>query len=89
MSRKARIDAPGALHHIIIRGIERNPIFKDSQDYSNFLSRFGNILTETTTSCYAVNVNLNMYQLWQSKNVPLPATYDCNKICAGIGSPPS
>jgi hypothetical protein len=24
MLRKARIDAPGALHHIIIRGIERN-----------------------------------------------------------------
>ena len=53
MPRKARIDAPGALHHIIIRGIERNPIFKDSQDYSNFLTRLGNILTETTTSCYA------------------------------------
>jgi putative transposase len=53
MPRKARIDAPGALHHIIIRGIERNDIFKDSQDYSNFLTRFGTILTETTTSCYA------------------------------------
>ena len=53
MPRKARIDAPGALHHIIIRGIERNPIFKDSQDYSNFLTRLGNILTETSTSCYA------------------------------------
>ena len=29
MPRKARIDAPGALHHIIIRGIERKAIFKD------------------------------------------------------------
>jgi len=27
MPRKARIDAPGALHHIIIRGIERRKIF--------------------------------------------------------------
>jgi putative transposase len=53
MPRKARIDTPGALHHIIIRGIERNDIFKDSQDYSNFLTRFGTILTETATSCYA------------------------------------
>jgi len=33
MPRKARIDAPGALHHIVIRGIERKPIFKDSLDY--------------------------------------------------------
>ena len=28
MLRKARIDAPGALHHIIIQGIERKAIFK-------------------------------------------------------------
>jgi hypothetical protein len=27
MPRKARIDAPGALHHIICRGIERRRIF--------------------------------------------------------------
>ena len=27
MPRKARIDAPGALHHIIVRGIERRKIF--------------------------------------------------------------
>jgi len=39
MPRKARIDAPGALHHIIIRGIERNAIFKDDSDRDNFLDR--------------------------------------------------
>ena len=27
MPRRARIDAPGALHHIIVRGIERRKIF--------------------------------------------------------------
>jgi len=27
MPRKARIDAPGALHHIIVRGIERRKFF--------------------------------------------------------------
>jgi putative transposase len=31
MPRKARIDARGALHHIIIRGIERRRIFIDDQ----------------------------------------------------------
>jgi hypothetical protein len=30
MPRKARIDTPGALHHIIIRGIERSQIFPSS-----------------------------------------------------------
>jgi hypothetical protein len=31
MPRKARIDSPGAVHHIISRGIERRSIFKDGQ----------------------------------------------------------
>jgi putative transposase len=53
MPRKARIDAPGALHHIIVRGIDRNPIFKGSEDYENFLVRLGRILQETSTTCYA------------------------------------
>jgi len=43
---------PGALHHIIIHGIERKVIFKDSQDYSNFINRLKNVLTETKTPCF-------------------------------------
>jgi len=39
MPRKARIDAPGALQHIVIRGIERKAIFKDDFDRDNFLDR--------------------------------------------------
>jgi putative transposase len=53
MPRKARIDAPGALHHIIVRGIERRKIFYDDNDRDNFLDRLGNILTDTKTSCFA------------------------------------
>jgi REP element-mobilizing transposase RayT len=53
MPRQARIDAPGALHHIIIRGIERKAIFKDSADRANFLKRLALILSETDTICYA------------------------------------
>ena len=32
MPRPARLDAPGALHHIIVRGIELYKIFKDDAD---------------------------------------------------------
>ena len=39
MPRKVRIDAPGALHHIIARGIERRKIFFDSADRDIFLKR--------------------------------------------------
>ncbi|MFO7646111.1 MAG: transposase, partial [Desulfosarcina sp.] len=51
--RKARIDAPGALHHIVVRGIERRKIFYDDQDRDNFLERLGTVLVETGTPCFA------------------------------------
>jgi REP element-mobilizing transposase RayT len=53
MPRKSRIDAPGAVHHIIIRGIDRKEIFKDDFDRNDFLDRLGKILQETATTCYA------------------------------------
>ena len=53
MSRKARIDAPGALHHIIARGIEKRDIFRDDNDRENFLERLGKIIEESGTRCYA------------------------------------
>lgn len=46
MAKKFRIDAPGALHHIIVRGIERRSIFIDALDCQNFLERWGNILRD-------------------------------------------
>jgi len=39
MPRKARIDAPGALHHIIARGIDRRSIFEDDTDRNDFMPR--------------------------------------------------
>jgi len=32
MPRQARLDAPGTLHHVILRGLERRPIVADDQD---------------------------------------------------------
>ena len=45
MPRKARLDAPGALFHIIVRGTETKAIFKDRSDRVNFLELLGAILT--------------------------------------------
>jgi len=53
MPRKARIDAPGALHHIIIRGIENRKIFEDNKDRNQFIKRLGDILAEAETPIYA------------------------------------
>jgi putative transposase len=63
MPRKSRIDAPGALHHIIVRGIERRKLFADDTDRNNLLDRIGVILTETNTSCYAWALIPNHFHL--------------------------
>ncbi len=53
MPRKACIDLFGALHPLIIRGIERKRIFRDNQDRDNSLSRLGKVLAESKTAGYA------------------------------------
>jgi REP element-mobilizing transposase RayT len=63
MPRQARIDATGAVHHIIARGIEQKPIFKDDVDREDFLHRLGSILTETDTTCFAWSLIPNHFHL--------------------------
>ena len=53
MPRQARLDAPGALQHVMARGIERRKIFLDDKDRTSFLERLALILEETQTQCYA------------------------------------
>ena len=59
MPRKARLDAPGTLHHAVIRGIERGRIVEDDQDRKNFVSRLGNLAQETKTLIYAWSLMTN------------------------------
>ena len=61
MPRQARIDAPGAIHHVIVRGIERCTIFRDDTDRFDFLERIGGIVGETNTSCYAWSLMSNHF----------------------------
>jgi REP element-mobilizing transposase RayT len=49
MPRQSRIDAPGALHHIICRGIERRDIFIGDLDRIDFVSRLATVLVEIST----------------------------------------
>ena len=53
MPRQARLDAPGVLHHIMIRGIERRKIFINDGDREDFLERLSKLLPQTETACYA------------------------------------
>ena len=53
MPRQARLDIPGALHHIMVRGINKSAIFQDDQDRVRFLYRFGEIVTDAGATIYA------------------------------------
>ncbi len=47
MPRQARLDAPGTLHHVMIRGTEGQPVFREDKDRENFCSRLAEISQDT------------------------------------------
>ena len=53
MPRLARLDAPGVIHHVMIRGIERRKIFRNNKDRDDMMDRLADLLPATNTSCYA------------------------------------
>ena len=72
MPRKARIDAPGALHHVIVRGIERRKIFRSDFDRNNFVSRLAKLIPETQTDCFAWALLPNhVHMLLKTGSVPV------------------
>ena len=72
MPRKSRIDAPGALHHIIVRGIERRAIFRDDDDREKFIEKLAMVLAESRTPCFAYALMRNhVHLLLRTGTVPL------------------
>jgi putative transposase len=72
MPRKARIDAPAALEHIIVRGIERKRIFYDDNDRDNFVAWLTAILPKSTARCYTWALIPNhLHLLFRTGKVPI------------------
>jgi len=63
MPRTARIDIPGLLQHVIVRGIERRDIFLDDNDRHLFLERLSKLLAENGTDCLAWALMINHFHL--------------------------
>ena len=63
MPRKSRVDAPGALHHIIVRGIERAKVFRNDTDRDDFLIRMDKLISETKSRCFAWALLSNHFHL--------------------------
>jgi len=59
MPRQARLDSPGTLHHVIVRGIEKKKIVDDKHDRDNFVTRMGDLSQETGTAVYAWSLMTN------------------------------
>jgi REP element-mobilizing transposase RayT len=53
MPRGPRLDTPGALHHVMARGIERRRIFKDDVDRADFVVRLDRLSVQNETALYA------------------------------------
>jgi REP element-mobilizing transposase RayT len=53
MPRGPRDDAPGAAHHVMLRGIERRAIFLDDADREAFLERLSRLVPELGFICFA------------------------------------
>ncbi len=63
MPRLARLDAPGVLHHVMGRGIEKRPIFLTDEDRNDFLSRLGHLAEEGWFKVYAWALLPNHFHL--------------------------
>jgi putative transposase len=53
MPRQSRLDAPHALHHVTMRGLERRAIFTDGPDRSDYAARLGALADAGALIVYA------------------------------------
>ena len=63
MLRQPRLDTPGALHHIIGRGIEGTEIFRNEEDRIDFISRLAKLCREDAVMIYAWALMSNHFHL--------------------------
>jgi REP element-mobilizing transposase RayT len=53
MPRGPRLDAPETLHHVMVRGVARAPIFRDDADRGDFLARLAALAGAGALTVYA------------------------------------
>ena len=53
MPRGPRLDAHGTLHHVMVRGIERRPLFRDDSDREDFVRRLERFAQAGAVTVYA------------------------------------
>ena len=72
MSRKPRIFVPGAVHHVMARGIDGKDIFSDEEDRQRFLLYLSSGIFRSGYRCYAWALMSNHYHLLlRASEIPL------------------
>ena len=63
MPRGARLDALGVLHHVMGRGIDRQPIFRDDEDRDDLVRRIAALVRDRQFEVFAWALMLNHFHL--------------------------
>ena len=73
MPRQARLDAPGTLHHVMVRGIDRTALFRDDRDRVDFVARVARLVERgaLAVSAWALLPN-HAHLLVRTGTHPLP-----------------
>ncbi len=75
MPRGPRLDAPGVLHHVMVRGIEGRPIFREDRDRADFVRRLGRLVEGGALRVYAWSLLPNhAHLLLRTGKIPLART---------------
>ena len=82
MPRQARLDAPGTLHHIMGRGIDRIKIFRNQVDRVDFLDRLGELCRAGYIRVYAWALIPNHFHLLV-RTGDQPISYSMRKLLTG------
>jgi len=73
MPRQPRLDAPGTLHHVMVRGIARTVIFRDDGDRDDFVARVAPLAEQGALTVYAwVLLPTHAHLLFRTGHRPLP-----------------
>ncbi len=73
MPRGPRLDAPGALHHVMARGLDRQTIFRNDRDREDFVRRLADLAHAGALVVYAWALLPNHFHLLvRTANRPLP-----------------
>jgi REP element-mobilizing transposase RayT len=74
MPRPPRMDAPGAIHHVMIRGVERRAVFLNDDQRELFVERFERLVCDMGFACDALTLIANhVHAVIQTGDRPLAA----------------